>query len=132
MIRLTTALLLLFSGVAAGQPASSGLPDPVPTFGKPLVTFIELGSVNCVPCKLMKPVMEATEQKYGEQVKVVFYDVWTPQERHYAAMYKIRVIPTQVFLDKDGKEFFRHEGFFPVEAVDQLLQKQGLKPKKGS
>jgi len=26
-------------------------------------------------------------------------------------------IPTQVFLDENGKEFFRHEGFFPEEKI---------------
>ena len=43
----------------------------------PIVTFIELGSVNCIPCKMMQPVMKNVEKKYGSQVKVIFYDVWT-------------------------------------------------------
>ena len=42
---------------------------------KPIVTFIELGSVNCIPCKMMQPVMKNIEKKYGSQVKVIFYDV---------------------------------------------------------
>jgi thiol-disulfide isomerase/thioredoxin len=41
---------------------------------KPKVTFVELGSVNCIPCKQMQPVMKAIEKKYGEQVKVIFYN----------------------------------------------------------
>jgi thiol-disulfide isomerase/thioredoxin len=32
---------------------------------KPKVTFIELGSVNCIPCKQMQPVMKSIEEKYG-------------------------------------------------------------------
>jgi thioredoxin 1 len=74
--------------------------------------------------------MKSLETKYGSQLKVIFYDVWKPDQKKYAEMYKIRVIPTQVFLDKDGKEFFRHEGFFPEEEIDKLLQKRGLKPLK--
>lgn len=97
---------------------------------KPKVTFIELGSVNCVPCKMMQPVMKAIEEKYGEQVKVVFYDVWTQEQKQYAQLYKIKLIPTQVFLDENGKEFFRHEGFYPEAEIDKLLQGKGLKPKK--
>lgn len=89
------------------------------------VTFIELGSVNCIPCKQMQPVMKAIEQKYGEQIKVIFYDVW--KDRRPAEQYGIRLIPTQVFLDGNGKEIFRHEGFFPEEEIDKLLQAQGLK-----
>ncbi|MFO7524709.1 MAG: thioredoxin family protein [Ignavibacteriaceae bacterium] len=97
---------------------------------KPKVTFIELGSVNCVPCKMMQPVMESIEKKYGEQVKVVFYDVWTPEQKKYAQEYKIKLIPTQVFLDANGKEFFRHEGFYPEAEIDKILQGKGLKAKK--
>lgn len=97
---------------------------------KPKVTFIELGSVNCVPCKMMQPVMKAIEEKYGEQVKVVFYDVWTKEQKQYAQLYKIKLIPTQVFLDENGKEFHRHEGFYPEAEIDKILQGKGLKIKK--
>lgn len=97
---------------------------------KPKVTFIELGSVNCIPCKMMQPVMQAIEKKYDGQVKVVFYDVWTKEQKHYAQLYKIKLIPTQVFLDENGKEFHRHEGFYPEAEIDKLLQSKGLKPKK--
>lgn len=97
---------------------------------KPKVTFIELGSVNCVPCKMMQPVMKAIEEKYGEQVKVVFYDVWTKEQKQYAQLYKIKLIPTQVFLDEKGKEFHRHEGFYPEEEIHKILKSKGLKPKK--
>jgi len=97
---------------------------------KPKVTFVELGSVNCIPCKQMQPVMKAIEAKYGEQVKVIFYDVWTKEQKQYAQLYKIKLIPTQVFLDENGKEFHRHEGFYPEAEIDKLLQSKGLKPKK--
>jgi len=94
----------------------------------PLITFIELGSVNCIPCKKMQPVMKAIEEKYGEQIKVVFYDVWKPDQRKYIQEYGIRLIPTQVFLDKNGIEIFRHEGFFPEQEIDTFLQNNGIKP----
>jgi thioredoxin len=95
---------------------------------KPLVTFVELGSVKCIPCRQMQPVMKAIEEKYKDQVKVVFHDVWKPDQRDYAEKYGINVIPTQVFLDKNGKEFFRHEGFFSETEIDSLFRKRGLKP----
>jgi thioredoxin 1 len=96
------------------------------------ITFVELGSVNCIPCRQMQPVMKAIEKKYGDKVKVVFYDVRTPEQGKYAEQYHIRLIPTQVFLDAAGKEFFRHEGFYPEAEIDKLLQKQGLKIQAGS
>ena len=92
-----------------------------------LVTFVELGSVRCIPCKLMQPVMKDIEKDYAGQVKVVFHDVWTPEGEPFATSFKIRVIPTQVFLDKEGKEYFRHEGFFPKDELVKILKQKGVK-----
>jgi thioredoxin 1 len=91
------------------------------------VAFIELGSVGCVPCDMMKPVMKSIEEKYKGQVEVIFYNVKTEEGYPYAGKYGIRAIPTQVFLDKDKKEFFRHEGFFPEEEIVKILKTQGVK-----
>ena len=91
------------------------------------ITFVELGSVDCIPCKAMKPVMEAIEKKYGDQITVVFYDIRQPDQKHYAQHYGIKLIPTQVFLDENGNEIMRHEGFFAEAAIDTFLYSQGLK-----
>jgi len=92
-----------------------------------LVTFVEIGAAKCIPCKMMQPIMKEVGEEYKGQVKVVFHDVWTQQGKVDAEKYNIRVIPTQVFLDKDGKEYFRHEGFFPKEDPVKVLKKQGVK-----
>jgi len=99
----------------------------VDTSKRPIVTFIELGSVDCVPCKMMKPVMEQVEKTYGDKVKVVFHDVWTEEGQPEGRKYGIRAIPTQIFLDADGKELFRHEGYFPFEQLDQVLKHAGVR-----
>jgi thioredoxin 1 len=91
------------------------------------VTFIELGSVRCVPCRQMQPIMKSIEEKYSSQVKVIFYDVWTEAGKPMADKYNIQAIPTQVFLDANGKEFSRHEGFFPEEELVKVLQTKGVK-----
>ena len=91
------------------------------------VTFIELGSVRCIPCQQMQGVMKSIEKKYGTQVKVVFHDVWTPEGKPFGKQYGIEAIPTQVFLDQNGKEFSRHVGFFPEEELVKVLQTKGVK-----
>ncbi len=96
------------------------------------VTFVELGSVRCIPCKMMIPIMEEVERRFGDEVLVVFHDVWTQEGQPYADKYKIRGIPTQVFLDADGKEFFRHTGFFPKEELFKVLEKGGVNINAGS
>ena len=93
---------------------------------KKKVTFVELGSVKCIPCKMMQPIMKDIEKEYGKEVSVIFYDVWTETGRPYAEKYGIRTIPTQVFLDKDGKEFFRHEGYYPKDEIVKVLKTKGV------
>lgn len=90
------------------------------------VTFIELGSVRCIPCQKMQPVMKSIDKKYGDKVNVVFHDVWTEAGAPFAKKYGIEAIPTQVFLDENGKEFFRHEGFFPEEDLIKILNTKGI------
>jgi thioredoxin 1 len=88
----------------------------------PKVTFVELGSVNCIPCKAMKKIMDSLEVKYPQDLKIIFHDVWTAAGRPAGQEYNIRSIPTQIFLDADGVEFFRHEGYFPMAELEKILE----------
>lgn len=97
---------------------------------KPKITFQEFGSVNCVPCKMMKGVMQEIESDYGSKVKVSFYDVNLSENKEAVRKNKIRLIPTQIFLDSLGKEFSRHEGFYAKKDIDSLFAKKGLIPVK--
>ena len=90
------------------------------------VTFIELGSVRCIPCQKMQPVMKSIETNFSTEVKVVFHDVWTKEGKPFADKFKVNAIPTQVFLDAKGKEFFRHEGFFPEDELVKILNTKGV------
>jgi thioredoxin 1 len=103
-----------------GQSTGSSVKDTV----QHKIEFIELGSVNCIPCKKMQPVMKSIEIKYKGLVKVTFHDVW--KEKGVSEKYGIDLIPTQVFTDASGKELMRHEGFFPEEEIDKFLQSQGV------
>jgi thioredoxin 1 len=120
-------ILLICIGVLVLNTALAAQPS-TPAHAKPAVTFIELGSVSCIPCKKMQPVMKAIERSFAGKVEVVFYDVWTPAQKPFAQKYGIRLIPTQVFLDANGKEFFRHEGFFPEAEIVKLLTGRGVTP----
>ena len=91
------------------------------------VTFIELGSVRCIPCQQMQPVMKAIETKYGKEVKVDFHDVWTEAGKPFGVKYGIEAIPTQIFLDETGKEYYRHVGYFPEEELVKILQMKGVR-----
>jgi thioredoxin 1 len=90
------------------------------------VTFLELGSTTCIPCKKMQPIMKSIETRYVGQVKVVFYDVL--KDKAPVTQYGIKLIPTQVFLDSSGHELMRHEGFLAEEEIDKFLKTQGVSP----
>ncbi len=98
-----------------------------------LPTLLELGSVNCVPCKMMAPILDELRETFGGQIKVDFVDVWKDEEA--GQQYGIRSIPTQIFFDADGNELFRHEGFYPREDIVAKWKELGValmgEPKNG-
>lgn len=126
----TFVIMLIFVLPCKGQKTEQNSNSIIKVTSKAKVTFVELGSINCIPCKKMQPVMKAIEEKYGEQVEIIFYDVWKPEQKKYAKEYGIKLIPTQVFLNENGTEFHRHEGYYPEEAIDKILQQKGLISKK--
>ena len=53
----------------------------------------------CVPCKNLKPVLESISDEYND---VEFYKVDIDTEAELTQMFKIRSIPTLVFISTDG------------------------------
>lgn len=88
------------------------------------IVMLELGSVGCIPCEQMKPVMKKLSDTYKGKLDVIFIDVKKDQQT--AHRYGVYMIPVQVFLDKSGKEFHRHTGFYPYEEVAAMLKKTGI------
>ncbi len=76
----------------------------------PLPRLLELGADKCIPCKMMAPILDELRQEFAGQLQVDFIDVW--KNPGAGDQYGVRVIPLQIFFAADGKELFRHEGFF--------------------
>ena len=91
------------------------------------ITFMELGSVRCIPCQKKEVVMKNIKKKYGNQVKVVCHDVWTKDGRPFGEKYHIKVIPTQIFFDNKGKEYYSHEGYFPENELIKIINLKLIK-----
>jgi thioredoxin 1 len=89
-----------------------------------LPVLVDLGADKCVPCKMMKPILEELKAELTGVLKVEFIDVWKNPEA--AGEYRIRVIPTQIFYDSSGKELFRHEGFFSKEDILNKFKELGV------
>jgi thioredoxin 1 len=88
------------------------------------IVMLELGSVGCIPCEKMKPVMAKLSDTYKGKLDVIFIDV--KKDHDTARRFGVYIIPVQVFLDKDGKEFHRHVGFYPYEEIALALKKFGI------
>jgi thioredoxin 1 len=83
-----------------------------------LPRFLELGADQCVPCKMMQPILEELRREYSGQLQVDFIDVWKDPKQ--SQQYAISSIPTQIIFDAQGEEVFRHIGFI---SKDQILKK---------
>jgi thioredoxin 1 len=92
---------------------------------KGMVTMIDLGATECVPCKMMAPIMEKMVKKYQDKATIVFIDVW--KNRDQVSRFGIRAIPTQIFYDATGREVSRHVGFMSEAAIVEQLTKMGVK-----
>ena len=96
--------------------------NDLPVKGK--VTMIDLGATECVPCKMMAPILKKLEAAYRNRAVIAFIDVW--KHRDQAPRFGIRAIPTQVFFDADGKEVYRPQGFMSEAAIVEQLTRMGV------
>lgn len=80
-------------------------------------TFLEFGATGCSACKRMEAVMDDIRQEYPLKVKVVFVNVLLPENHAQMLYYGVAAIPTQVLLDIEGKEYFRHTGFYSTSEI---------------
>lgn len=134
--KIGVVLLLLIAIIAVAQmkpgntpSGASGTSSPSPPSSAPGVPrMLELGSVSCIPCKMMKPVMEELEKEYGDNIRVDFIDVW--QDPDAGRRYGVESIPTQILYDADGEEIVRHVGFWPKDEIVAAFAEKGVELKK--
>jgi thioredoxin 1 len=105
--------------------ASPAATTPVTTA---LPRLLDLGATKCIPCKLMAPILEELKSSYVGVMRVDFIDVW--EDKAAGQAHGISTIPTQIFFAPDGKELFRHEGFYAREDMLAKWKELGfdLKP----
>jgi thioredoxin 1 len=97
---------------------------PPPDAAAPLPTLIELYSDDCIPCLQMKPILRKLESDYAGKLRIVRINVDTQPD--IAEPYDVYMIPTQVFLSAEGKELFRHEGFFSRREILEKWRSLGI------
>lgn len=96
--------------------------------GAQLPIMLELGSKTCISCKKMKPILEELQNEYRGRVIILFIDV--KEEPKAVQKYNISLIPTQIFINKDGKEVHRHVGFYEKEKIIKIFEEKFFDNKK--
>lgn len=89
--------------------------------GKP--TVLDLGASTCIPCKMMKPIFAELEEEYEGKANILLLEI--SDYRDIANKYNVRVIPTQIFFDKSGNQYWRHEGFLSKEDIIKKINESG-------
>jgi thioredoxin 1 len=108
------------SGTVGLQAQSTPLPSP----GTGRVTMIDLGATECIPCKMMAPILEELKIRYTGRADILFIDVWKNPVQ--AKVYGIHTIPTQVFFDRNGREVYRNIGFMDKKRIVDILTRLGV------
>jgi thioredoxin 1 len=116
------------AGETAGAGNVAGKPN-VPRAAEKRPKLIDLGADKCIPCKMMAPILEQLKKDYADVFDVEFIDVWKNPDA--GRRFGIEMIPTQIFFDADGKERFRHVGFYGREEILGKWKELGVElPKK--
>jgi thioredoxin 1 len=95
-----------------------------------LPRLVDLGADKCIPCKMMTPILAELAKEYAGQLDILFIDVW--KNRKEGERYSIRVIPTQILYGADGKELFRHEGFYAKKDILAKWKELGVELKEST
>jgi thioredoxin 1 len=102
------ALLLIIGILAVDQPQIGWTASTRPA-------VYEFGAGFCFSCKEMEKVMAELKTSLGD--KVEFRMVYMDKEKPLFQQFQIMLIPTQVFLNAEGKEVDRHVGALTKEQV---------------
>ena len=120
VLGLIMALLATISTCASAE----GKIDLKALYAKQVPILLEFGRGWCIPCKYMKPILVETGAAY--QGKAIVTTVDMDANKDLVRDFRIRMMPTQVFLAPDGKEFFRHEGVMERNQIAYVFSKMGL------
>jgi len=109
---------------ARAEAASNDAATAEPAATAKIPRLIDLGADQCIPCKMMAPILEELKTEYAGTFEVHFIDVWKNPEAGDG--YGVQIIPTQIFFDAAGEELFRHTGFFAKEDILAKWQELGV------
>lgn len=90
--------------------------------GTPMV--IKFSSPMCADCKKLDKVLKTVEPKYSNKVVFQKYSVNSNNAniQNNVRKYGVKVVPTMVFIDKNGKMIKRTEGSMSSSQLEGILK----------
>lgn len=82
----------------------------------------------CGPCKMQAPVLEEIAKQYAGKIDV--YKVDTERSPELASLFRIRSIPSLLFIPKEGSPSLS-SGFLPKEALEEAIEELLTSPDAG-
>lgn len=89
--------------------------------GKP--ALVDFGANSCVPCRQIRPLLKEIGKEYTGKAHVLILDIY--KYKDLAGEYRVQVLPTLIFFDKSGKEFYRHLGSWDKNSIVNKLKEAG-------
>lgn len=112
----------LYRWLAAGSPFPAAA-DPPPAAVAGLPRLVELGSDSCANCIAMQQVLAELRARHSDHLEVVSINLLRYPEQ--TQVWRVKFIPTQVLLDGQGQELYRHVGYLSRQAVEERFQALG-------
>ena len=85
--------------------------------------MLEFGATSCHSCVVMGKLLYKIKDKYPKS-NIYFIDIY--EDKKTASKFKIRMIPTQKYIDKDANIIETHMGVITKEDLEKKLKSMGI------
>lgn len=94
----------------------------VSAMNKPVI--IKFASPMCLDCKKLEGVVNEVFPKYADKITLQKVNAQSSDDvtKSLIQKYNVTLVPTMVFLKKDGKVYKRTEGFMNANEFEKLLK----------
>lgn len=78
----------------------------------------------CGPCKMVAPILEELSEEYKGKLKI--YKVDTEVEQELSSVFRIRSIPSMLFIPVGGKQPMMQAGALPKGSLKEIIEQELL------
>jgi len=90
--------------------------------GRP--TILAFGMSHCYSCLAMSKVFAEVLEEHREYQ---IYSIDSQKDRLVSRdIHKLKIMPSQIFFNEQGKEVFRHTGAYKKAVINIILKKYGF------